>query len=298
MGTVFVASPRPFGHQGGMSLIERIREANDIDETGLLPFVADGRTVGLALADFAQNLAEWPDVFRIDGGVLALEAGLRSPAERTAAVARPLAALRDAGVVTGWRNELYPVVDMFGDEPVLEVERAAATLLGIKTFAVNLNGYVENGDEAALWLQHRAKTKPTSPDKLDVLVSGGQPTNISPFDNLIKECGEEAGIPESVARQAQDAGWIGFRARRPDGVNHGHYFNYDLALPDDFEPINTDGEVQAFYRWPIGKVIDILSNTQDIAFDSAVVIIDFLIRHGHIAPDTPDYATIRESLQP
>jgi len=281
-----------------MSVLDRIEEANRLDTGGLVPFSVEGRDAGLADASFAERLCDWPDVFTMDAGHLTLAPGLADAAERSAAVAPVLAALREQGVIAGWRDELYPVVDAFGDAPLLEIERAAATLFGIKTFAVNLNGFVKTGDGVAIWLQHRAKSKPISPDKLDVLVSGGQPTGISPFDNLVKECHEEAGIPAGLARSATDAGWISFRARRPDGVHHGHYFNYDLELPADFEPVNRDEEVEAFYLWPVKKVMEVVAESTLLAFDSAVVVIDFLIRHGYIGADHPDFDDIRSGLRP
>ena len=47
-------------------------------------------------------------------------------------VAEVLADLRDAGVIPGWRNEMYPVTDRWHDEPCMLVERAASVLFGIK----------------------------------------------------------------------------------------------------------------------------------------------------------------------
>lgn len=40
--------------------------------------------------------------------------------------------LRQKGAIEGWRDELYPVTESFNQEPLLLVERAAATYLGIK----------------------------------------------------------------------------------------------------------------------------------------------------------------------
>lgn len=45
--------------------------------------------------------------------------------------------LRSEGYITGWRDELYPVVSSFYDQPVMLVERAAATHLGIKAYGVH-----------------------------------------------------------------------------------------------------------------------------------------------------------------
>ena len=42
----------------------------------------------------------------------------------------------------------------------------------------------------------------------DHIVAGGQPYGISPFDNVIKECEEEASIPLELARLAKSVGTI------------------------------------------------------------------------------------------
>ena len=279
-----------------MTLNDRIIEANRLDPTGLVPFVAAGHTVGLADAGFAVRLAAAGTAFRLNGGRLHLDENLTTPAARSAAVADILGELRAEGLVPGWRDELYPVFVEPDDEPLLLIERAAATLFGVRTIAVNLNGFVENTDGLSIWLQRRALNKPISPGKLDVLVSGGQPANADPFDNLVKECAEEAGIPAAVAGQARFAGTLGFRARRDDGVHWGHYLNYDLALPAAFRPDNRDGEVESFHLWTAAHVLEILNETDDIAFDSALVIIDFLMRRGIIGPDHPEYTTLNEGL--
>ena len=46
-----------------------------------------------------------------------------------------LQTLREKGVITGWRDELYPVTTSFDTEPALLVERAAAVHLGIKVLS-------------------------------------------------------------------------------------------------------------------------------------------------------------------
>lgn len=43
-----------------------------------------------------------------------------------------LQSMRQDGTITGWTNELYAVANAFHTKPAFLVERAAATLLGIK----------------------------------------------------------------------------------------------------------------------------------------------------------------------
>jgi len=74
---------------------------------------------------------------------------------------------------------------------------------------------------------------------------------------------------------------------RPDTL-----FNYDLELPADFEPEPRDGEIESFSLWPMDQVIATVRETDAFKFNCNLVIIDFLIRHGFIAPDDPDYLSL------
>lgn len=46
--------------------------------------------------------------------------------------AEALSDLREAGLIPGWRNEQYPVLESFCKEPYMLIERAAAVPFGIK----------------------------------------------------------------------------------------------------------------------------------------------------------------------
>ena len=73
-------------------------------------------------------------------------------------------------------------------------------------------------------------------------------------------------------------------------------FVYDLELPADFRPSNNDGEIESFRLMELGEVRDILAAGEDFKFNVALVVIDFLIRHGHISPDDPDYSELALGL--
>ncbi len=81
--------------------------------------------------------------------------------------------LRDSGVLTGWRDELFPVAESFSAEPLLLIERAAASMFGIKAYGVHVNGYVKRADgSTSIWVARRSKTKQTWPGMLDHVVAG------------------------------------------------------------------------------------------------------------------------------
>ena len=50
--------------------------------------------------------------------------------------AEATATLRQAGKITGWRDELYPVTHAFEAPPAALIERAAAPYFGIKVVII------------------------------------------------------------------------------------------------------------------------------------------------------------------
>lgn len=297
------ALPATLSHSGkapGMSYLDRIRAANSHDLGNFLPFRVNGIRVGCVKRDFAATLARWPEVFRVAERGLSLAAGLDSAhvpqSERTRAVGGVLQVLRDEGCIDGWRDELYPVNRGWSEAPFLLVERAAIPLFGVRGYGVHLNGFVRGRDGLKMWIARRSLSKPTGPGKLDQMVAGGQPADIGLYDNMMKECSEEAGIPMEIARRASAVGAISYALETRVGFRPDLIFNFDLELPENFTPVNTDGEVEAFYLWPMERVVETVRDSDAFKFNCALVVIDFLLRHGYIAADDPDYSDIVEGL--
>jgi hypothetical protein len=279
-----------------MSLLDRIADCATFDPTAYRPWRIDGKVYGLTAHAFADALAAFQDVFDVDAGEVRLATSLTTSEARTKAVAGVLETLRDHGLVPGWRGEHYPVSRSFHAEPVLTIERAAVSRMGSKGYGVHLNGYVRKNGGIHMWVGKRSMRKPTGPGKLDQMVAGGQPIGISVHDNLIKECAEEAGMPVELATTARPVGTVSYLTERPDGLRHDVLFNYDIELPHDFEPTPTDGEVDAFYLWPIEEIIERMREADDFKFNAALVIIDFAVRHAVIGPDDPEYIGITEGM--
>ena len=57
-------------------------------------------------------------------------------------------------------------------------------------------------------LTGRSKNKPTFPGMLDNMVAGGISVGIGIKETMIKECEEEAGIPEELAKNVVPVGMI------------------------------------------------------------------------------------------
>jgi hypothetical protein len=280
-----------------MSLLDRIRECQRWERARYRPFRIEGQGVGWITAAFAERLSAFPEVFRVSGEAVDLAPALTGFEQRSRAVEQALLALKDEGLSRGWRNEAYPVGVDFYAPPLMQIERAAVPLFGVRACGVHVNGFVGRGRDLKLWVGERSPHKQTAPGKFDHLVAGGQPMGISLTDNVIKESGEEASLPEEMARQARPVGFVSYITERSEGLRSDLCFAYDIELPDSFVPRNTDGEIESFSLWPIEDVRARMAATEDFKFNVALVNIDFLVRHGYLSPEEPGYVDIVEGLR-
>lgn len=285
-----------------MSLADKVAAANQFDLTDFVPFSLAGMTFGWLHQAFAVALRDWPCTFHVADSEVRLVDALDSPgcaaAVRTRAVDAVMRALHARGDIRHWRDELYPVVQRQGEVPVFLIERAAVGHFGFAGAGVHMNGYVRRRDgRVQMWVARRSLHKPSWPGMLDQLVAGGQPATLGVRENLIKECWEEAAIPAELAAKARPAGVLTYvhgmaRAVRPDTV-----YCYDLELPADFVPRANDGEVDSFELLALDEVTRLVRDTDEFKFNCALVVIDFLIRHGQLDPGEPDYVAICEGLR-
>jgi len=241
---------------------------------------------------------------------------------RSKAVASVMEQLRDSGRVLGWRDELYPVGTSFyknqNGHAAFDVERAAVPFLGAIEYGVHINGIVgkpplqrndntaqvdgNNNSRIQMWMARRSATKSKFPGMLDHVVAGGQPVGMSLFDNVLKECQEEAGIPPDLVRQGlRNAGAVSYEHyhSKTETVSRCVLFCYDLYLPEEFVPTPTDGEVDEFFLWSVDELLESLSPNCDdpIKPNCYLVVIDFLLRHGYLNPDVPGYLDVLRELR-
>ena len=262
---------------------------NRAEPSDYLPFAIAGAVVGRVRHDIAARLAAFSDLFAVTAHEVALQPGFADFAARSAALDAAVDRLLAIGLATKRRNEAYPVAARFTDPPLARLDRGTVATLGVRAYGVHLNGYVRSRDGLPLWIGVRARDKLVAPGKLDNLVAGGQPIGLSLTENLIKECAEEADMPAALARQARAVGAITYAMAVPEGLRADTLFVYDLELDPGFVPRNTDGEIERFFLMPIDAVAERLRSTDDFKFNVNLVVIDFLIRHGAIAPDHPEY---------
>jgi 8-oxo-dGTP pyrophosphatase MutT (NUDIX family) len=281
-----------------MSMLRQLRRHAAPDFQAYRRFVVAGQHVGWIRQEYARRFAAFGDCFLGDERQVAMHPRLDTAAARSEAIAIVLTKLNEEGLVPGWRDELYPVTLDFFTPPLLVLERAAATLFGTLAHGINVNGYVGQGWGMKVWVARRAATKAVDPNMLDLIVGGGQPEGLTLTDNLLKECWEEAGISAALAENAVPVGIVTLLQERPQGLRVDLQFNFDLALTEDFRPVNQDGEVSGFECLPVSELIHRLRSEDSFMYDSALVQIDFLIRHGFIGPEDPDFLKLLAGLRP
>ncbi|GAB5471344.1 MAG: DUF4743 domain-containing protein [Rhodospirillales bacterium] len=280
-----------------MSLLDRARVVYRWNPADYRPLFLDARRVGWVTHDLARRLGDFPKTILQSGERLTLNPAIAGFQARSKALAELHLELAASGHVRPPRGELYPLVRTWEELPALAVDRALVPALGLRSYGIHMNGFVRRPEGLFMWIGRRSATKATAPGKLDHLVGGGQPLGLTPEANLVKECAEEASIPEALARQARPVGLVSYLCRFTDGQRDDVLWCYDLEVPPDFLPKPGDDEVEDFRFWPIEQVMERVAESEDFKFNVALVIVDFLIRHGLVGPRTPGYEEILHCLR-
>ncbi|KAK0615453.1 Uncharacterized protein DIS24_g11798 [Lasiodiplodia hormozganensis] len=267
-------------------------------------------TLGFVRPHVAETLSGLPawDVSP-ESQTLILVAGI-DEAERTQIVAATTAAMRQTRhfelLNKGWRNELYPVYGNAG-ELLFRIERAASPLFGVLVCSVNLTVYMRDPVHGfRFWIPRRARSKQTYPGLLDNTVAGGLPANEKPMDALAREAAEEASLPaDFVRKNAKAVGNVSYfliRDARAGGetglLQPESQYVYDLELreSDAIEPRPNDSEVEGFALLTTAEVQAALARGE-FKPNTALVMLDFFIRHGILTPENePDYTEIVSRL--
>jgi 8-oxo-dGTP pyrophosphatase MutT (NUDIX family) len=249
----------------------------------LVTLCVAGKRVGRAAPDVARFLAQQPGFAWRDGELLLIDCGSDAGA-RSATLARAAVALRDAGLLTGWRDELLDVRTAPDAEPLAVIERSACRPLGIRTTAVHLNGYAADG---TVLVARRAAHKQIDPGMWDNLVGGMVPAGETLEHALAREAWEEAGI--GIDRIELQRG-RSFHIERPvpEGLQSETIHVFDAALAADIIPQNQDGEADAIERRAIDHVVAAIER-DEFTLESALVMLESLTRRAGVATPTGLY---------
>jgi 8-oxo-dGTP pyrophosphatase MutT (NUDIX family) len=279
-----------------MSFLDHLRACNTYRAERFLPLVMGGTRIGWLRHDNADALRRFPAVFAVSDGAVAIIAGGGFDA-LSAEIDRVIEALVAEGRIDKWRYEDFPVAPRWGQEPLFKLDRGAVGFFGIRAYGVHLNGLRRDADGPMLWIGRRASDKKVAPNKLDNMVAGGIGHGHGLIETLVKEAAEEAAVSRDLIAAAVPVGALFYRMETKAGLRDDVLFAFDLELPADFIPRNTDGEIAEFHAMPAREVVARVRDGNDFKFNVNLVIIDFALRHGLITPDEPDYLDIVAGLR-
>lgn len=281
-----------------MSFLARIDDCNRWAPGDFTAFIVDGERLGMARIEFATALCELSDqAFALDSDGLRWAAAPSGFEARTEAMGGLCDELIARGLISHRHGEQYPVTAGRREDARFLIDRACAPYFGVRAFGQHINGFVRQSTGLSMWIARRSADRRVYPNRLDNMVAGGLPWGIALRDNLRKECAEEAGMAPELADQAIAVGAISYCRASKRGLKPDVMYCYDLELPAEFEPCCQDGEVAGFELLPIEQVAEIVRDTDAFKLNCNLVIIDFLVRHGVLTPEHPDYLEIVQRLR-
>lgn len=272
----------------------RLTRALELPAVRYRPFVVAGVPIGLIDDARAVHLQRI-DVFDVAPESVVLDVRLPDADARSAVLAEVAATLRSEGQLPAWRDERFAIAPRYGEAPLFTIERGAARYFGLPTYAVHVNGVVEDVAGVRMWLARRSPAKAVDPGLLDNLIGGGVAAGYRIDETLVKEAFEEAGVPSALARRARPAGVVHSVKPMVDGLQRETLFVHDLVLPAAFVPVNQDGEAVEH------RLVDLPSAAATIAqasgpdqatVDASLVVLDYLIRHGQVPADDVMYCRL------
>jgi 8-oxo-dGTP pyrophosphatase MutT (NUDIX family) len=279
-----------------MSYMDRIKECNNYREDDKTPFMLDGKRVGQIRETYKKYILD-SGIFVLEDNAITLIADLKTFNERTEALKIFAQQVYKDKISNRFMDENYPIIASFTSEPLAFVDRSISSLLGLMSFGQHLNAYVMTDSGMKMWIARRAFDRGYEAGKLDHMVAGGLAYDVSPHENLLKECYEEAGMSEELASKAKPVGFVTYKYDYTLGGKDDILYCYDIELDESFTPVCTDGEVEEFYLMPIKEVAKIVETTNDFKVNCNLVIIDFLVRHGYLSSEDKDYIGIVNGLR-
>ena len=194
--------------------------------------------------------------------------------ERSAVLQSVAVQLREAGLVTGWRDEAYSCWGHrdddwpYAESELFRLERSAFRFFGLRSHAAHVHGLTQDG---RMWCGTRALSKPTDPGRLDNLAAGGIPAGEDPKHCAIRELIEEAGIVRSLESLISPRFEVVTERLEPEGWHSERLFVFSVAVGSDELPRNQDGEVSRFDAFDAAEVIRLIQ-TDLFTADAACAI--------------------------
>ncbi|OQS05503.1 hypothetical protein THRCLA_02366 [Thraustotheca clavata] len=243
-------------------------------------------------------LQAYPNVFVHEKEAICLHSSLKNENELSPAMEIVAKDLINSNIIKEkWKGEEYGARNN-SEDIIFHIDRGAATFFGITQFGCHLNGYVRHGpNDFSIWMGLRDKSRSRWPNRWDSIAGGGLPLDISPWDNMLKEAFEEAGL-KNISHLMTSVGALSYVNSEPEGLKNNTMYVFDIAMTEDMIPKIQEDEVDHFELWPLDKVFDLIENSPEcFKPDICMLLVDFGIRHGILTADnTHQYTKLIQSL--
>eukprot|EP00802_Teleaulax_amphioxeia_P006950 Tamp_06956.p1 GENE.Tamp_06956~~Tamp_06956.p1 ORF type:complete len:857 (+),score=91.70 Tamp_06956:1-2571(+) len=185
--------------------------------------------------------------------------------------------------------------------PLIRLERAAMIYFGVPTYGVHLNGFVrdpDTGRPAAVWIAKRSMSKATYPGLLDQMVAAGQPPDVGFTDNIVSVSETEAALPPELIKKIVPTGMVSYKYSTRKGLSTKMLATFDVEVPEGLSPLCADGSVEEYTLVPVEEAVTSIRTQLPLwKPNSALIMLDFAVRHGFIGPDEPDYIQLVHLLR-
>lgn len=279
-----------------MSLLRHIQACNTYRPERFLPLFLGEERVGRVRRNNAEVLRRFPRVLDVAPDSVRI-LPRNDGAAITAALDEVVEVLVADGLIAKWRDEVFAITPRWGEAPLFTLDRGAVSFFGVRAYGVHMNGYRRIHDRIWLWIGRRNPAKVVAPGKLDNVVAGGIGGGLGALQTLVKEAGEEASISSTLIAKAHAASAVTYKMEVPQGLRDDVLFVYDLEVPDDFVPRNTDDEIVEFMLMEAREALARVRDTDDFKFNVNLILIDFALRHGLVTAEDPDYLALVAGLR-
>lgn len=269
------------------ALFDIVHLCNNGRSVGLTPLIVKEVIIGQVPETTVSLLDNYPDIFIKTKDSIILNPRYQTYRQCSGIFNKVLRDLKGYGLLKDWRNEELEVNPYLAKESLLRTERAGFPMLGMVMHGVHINGFTRNSENKIdkIWFGVRPASKRSFPDKLDQIVAGVMSVKDSCINETAEREGyEEAGLSSELISMAKPSGSVSYLYTDQNGVFSGVRYTMDLELAPEFIPQNTDGDVQNFISLSVNEAKQALIEKK-FRFNSALVLIDFFIRHGIITPD-------------
>ena len=145
---------------------------------------------------------------------------------------------------------------------------------------MHCNVWGKHKDKFIIYFAKRSEKLKSFPGYIDNTVAGGQPTNLSIFENLKKEAYEEAGISSKYLKKVQRGNIVSYFHNNNNNFISAVIFNYHLNKVDELELKNIDGEVESFFSLTLENIYKLLEKNQ-LKPNCIIPILDFILLNDY-----------------